>query len=100
MSTNARRTKNGSGNDLQPAPQPASRYRILGIDREGYEHVYDGQGRITVTDQDGRLDRVEDISDSHKDVADWMHFVDEERGWAKEQWIGYRLVEAVFGGGR
>lgn len=75
--------------------QRATRCRILGIDGDGWEHVYDQErGRVVVVSEHG-IDHQFDLSLSEKELADWMRFVDRKRGWWKEQWVGYKYAAAL-----
>ncbi|MFW5905620.1 MAG: hypothetical protein ACOCUO_02110, partial [archaeon] len=97
MSTKTPRRQNGSGNDLRPTLQTETRCRILGIDVEGVEHVHDRErNRIVALDASG-IEAQYDLDELDNDAADYMHWIDEERGWAKEQWLGYKWVEALTG---
>lgn len=99
MSTNAPRPNEGT-DKLQPMRQDRTRCRILGIDVEGYEHVHDqDSNRIVVLDDTGILVQY-NLDALEQDASDWMHYVDDRVGWAKEQWLGYRWVEALTGAAR
>lgn len=88
MSTN-NPSVDDSGDSILAMDQNETRCRILGIDENGYEHVHDKErNRIVVLDRTG-IDVQYDLEDLENDVDDWMKYVQERRGWAKEQWLGY-----------
>ena len=91
-------SRNRENRSVAPAPldQNSTQCRLLGVDREGHHHVYDrSRNRIVVLDESG-IEVQYDLDELDQDVGDWMHYVRESgRGWTKEQWLGYRYVEAL-----
>jgi len=82
--------------EFDPLDQTQTRCLILGIDGAGCEHVYDrDRERVVVLDHNG-IDHQRELAEGEK--ARWMAFVSEQRGWRKEQWVGYKLRRAVWGG--
>lgn len=90
MSKHARRTHERTATaGVQTTPEPidqhTTRCTILGIDEQGYHHVWDeARDRVVVIDADG-IDHQEDLGG--RPVADWIAFVDDRRGWVKVQHI-------------
>lgn len=83
--------------DLRPLDQDQTRCLILGIDANGVEHVYDkDRNRVVALSREG-IDVQYDFDAVEPDKRDWMHYVDDRRGWAKEQWVGYKWAEALAG---
>ncbi|MFB6113611.1 MAG: hypothetical protein ABEJ58_05860 [Halodesulfurarchaeum sp.] len=81
---------------VEPLPQTATRCRLLGIDQDGTEHVHDrDRNRVVALDAEG-IHAQYLLDDLDQTVHDWMHFVADRRGWAIEQWVGYKLAEALF----
>jgi len=76
--------------------QDETRCRILGVDEDGWTHVYDTRRRRIVVISKLGIDTQQQLRD-RDDLGDWMRFVDSRRGWLHEQWDGYRLAE-VFSG--
>jgi hypothetical protein len=88
----------GSGDPPDLVHQHETRCRILGVDRDGWTHVHDPRrDRIVVVSTVG-IDQQVDLGGLDQDLEDWMQFVAAKRGWWKEQWDGYRIADAVFGG--
>ena len=88
-------THQRDGDELQPLDQTATRCKILGIDDQGAEHVYDpDRERVVALGPDG-IHVQYDITPEQKST--WMAYVSSERGWAHEQWLGWRLKGVLFG---
>lgn len=85
-----------SAEHVERLPQDATRCRILGVDAEGVEHVYDEERhRVVALDSRGIHAQYQLGTD---DLPDWMEYIDDKRGWAAEQWVGWRLSRALFSG--
>lgn len=82
---------------LRPLDQDQTRCQILGIDSEGIEHVYDpDRNRVVALDREG-IEVQYDLDAVGARKRDWMHYVEQRRGWDFEQWVGYKYAEALFG---
>lgn len=80
--------------------QNETRCRVLGIDGDGWEHVFDTERRRIVVLSAHGIDHQVDIEAADGELEDWMKFVAVKRGWLHEQWIGYKLADAAWGGAR
>lgn len=81
--------------DSEYLDQSATQCKVLGVDGDGWTHVYDqDREKIVVISRLG-IDHQRDLSQMDRDLSDWMRFVGELRGWHKEQWVGYKYSEAL-----
>ena len=56
--------------------------RTLGLDQTGSVHTFDAAtSTVTVTDQFGRVEWVEELAANGRTVAAWTAFVAQKRGW-------------------
>ena len=56
--------------------------RTLGLDNKGSVHTFDAAtSTVTVTDQFGRVEWVEELATNGRTVAEWEAFVAQKRGW-------------------
>lgn len=96
---NVERMKHEAHGDDRLVRQDETRCRVLGVDAEGVTHVHDTErDRIVAVSEAGIEVQVDLTTCDGKSAATWMVYVDEKRGWAHEQWRGYKLANAVFGG--
>lgn len=65
--------------------QRAFECSIMGIDGEGYLHVYDDErDRVVVVDEDG-IDETQDL-DGYR-TGHWLEYVEDVRGWARQDYF-------------
>lgn len=80
--------------------QTDTQCRVLGIDGDGWEHIYDSERERVIVISELGIDYQLALHDSDGNLADWMKFVAAKRGWLHEQWVGYKLAEVAWGGAR
>lgn len=86
------------GGDQEVIHQTETRCRILGVDGEGWHHVYDlDRERVVVISREG-IGFQDDIDRLPiDDLGDWMDHVEDQRGWLHMQWRGHLLARAIRG---